>query len=82
MISVLTVFHFHRAVHRSPSGEDAPDGLYGKGAMGRVIYTWEERIRARRELARLASEAPELIQKMGFTMAEVDAELAKPFWRR
>jgi uncharacterized protein YjiS (DUF1127 family) len=47
-----------------------------------LIATWTERARFREDLALKARDTPELVDDIGLTMAEVDAEIAKPFWRR
>jgi len=47
-----------------------------------LIAAWEERAYFRWQLARMATETPELIDDIGLTMKQVDAEIAKPFWRR
>ncbi|PBC02570.1 hypothetical protein CK220_20060 [Mesorhizobium sp. WSM3860] len=45
------------------------------------ISTWRERLFYRNELARLARDAPHMIDDIGLTEEEVELELAKPFWR-
>lgn len=47
-----------------------------------LIVAWGERTRFRGQLATMARDTPELIDDIGLTMAEVNAEIAKPFWRR
>ena len=47
-----------------------------------LIATWNDRGRFRWELARMARDTPELIDDIGLTMAYVETEIAKPFWRR
>ncbi|WP_095083595.1 DUF1127 domain-containing protein [Mesorhizobium sophorae] len=44
--------------------------------------TWRERIRFRWELAQMARDNPYLIDDIGLTDRQVEAELAKPFWQR
>ncbi|MBA1143416.1 DUF1127 domain-containing protein [Mesorhizobium sp. CCANP35] len=47
-----------------------------------LIKAWDDRAYYRRQLARMAGDTPELIDDIGLTMKEVEAEIAKPFWRR
>ncbi|UVK37736.1 hypothetical protein LHFGNBLO_004818 [Mesorhizobium sp. AR10] len=47
-----------------------------------LITIWIERSRFRDELARMATDMPELIDDIGLTMEQARAEIAKPFWRR
>ena len=44
--------------------------------------TWRERIRYRWDLAQLAKDNPYLIDDIGLTERQVEAEIAKPFWQR
>lgn len=45
------------------------------------VSSWRERLFYRHELARLAKDAPHMIDDIGLTKDEVEFELAKPFWR-
>lgn len=45
------------------------------------VSRWRERHFYRRDLARLSSVAPHMIDDIGLTKDEVESELAKPFWR-
>ena len=45
-----------------------------------ITASWSERQRSRRELARLAKATPHLIDDIGLTRRQVEAEIAKPFW--
>ena len=45
------------------------------------VSRWRQQHFYRRELGRLRSEAPHMIDDIGLTMDEVETELAKPFWR-
>lgn len=47
-----------------------------------LLAAWRWRIRFRWELARKAQENPRLIADIGLTRRQVEAEIAKPFWRR
>jgi uncharacterized protein YjiS (DUF1127 family) len=46
-----------------------------------TIAIWRERIRLRWELAEMARDNPHLIDDIGLTRQQVEAEIAKPFWR-
>jgi len=54
---------------------------YGLGTLCNILATWEDRKRFRLELARLANDNPHLIADIGLTRRQVEAEIAKPFWR-
>jgi uncharacterized protein YjiS (DUF1127 family) len=55
---------------------------YSLAALRSIIATWRRRIRLRRELAQKAKANPHLIEDMGLKRWQVEAEIAKPFWRR
>ncbi|WP_292667494.1 DUF1127 domain-containing protein [Mesorhizobium sp.] len=61
---------------------EAAGRAYTLAALGNLISAWRERSYFRWELARLANDAPELIDDIGLTMQQIEAEIAKPFWRR
>lgn len=44
--------------------------------------TWRERIRFRWQLAQMAKDNPHLIDDIGLTDRELEAEIAKRFWQR
>ncbi|MER8376417.1 DUF1127 domain-containing protein [Mesorhizobium sp. M1406] len=44
--------------------------------------TWRERIRFRWQLRQMSKDNPYLIDDIGLTRCEVEAEIAKPFWQR
>ena len=46
-----------------------------------MIATWEERIRFRRDLEQRSKDNPHLIDDIGLTSRQVEAEIAKPFWQ-
>jgi uncharacterized protein YjiS (DUF1127 family) len=46
-----------------------------------IIAAWEERKRIRRELEQMSRDNPHLLQDIGLTRRQVEAEIAKPFWR-
>lgn len=64
--------------------------LAGRAAIGRpagdaagariaeVLLTWVERARQRRQLGRLSDH---MLKDIGLNRGDVEAEVAKPFWR-
>jgi uncharacterized protein YjiS (DUF1127 family) len=46
-----------------------------------IIATWEERKRLRLELERMSKDNPHLIEDIGLTRRQVEAEIVKPFWQ-
>ncbi|MBB4186572.1 uncharacterized protein YjiS (DUF1127 family) [Sinorhizobium terangae] len=55
---------------------------YSLATLRRIFATWDQRIRFRWDLAQKAKDNPHLIDDIGLTRHEVEAEIAKPFWRR
>jgi len=47
-------------------------------AIQRILGTWRERSRGRRELATLDARS---LRDMGLTSGEIEFEINKPFWR-
>ncbi|RWH77296.1 MAG: DUF1127 domain-containing protein [Mesorhizobium sp.] len=47
-----------------------------------IIAAWGERKRFRWELEQMSKDNPHLIDDIGLTRRQVEAEIAKPFWRR
>jgi uncharacterized protein YjiS (DUF1127 family) len=47
-----------------------------------IIAAWDERKRFRWELEQMAQDNPHLIDDIGLTRRQVEAEIAKPFWRK
>ena len=54
---------------------------HGLATLPTMIATWRERIRVRRALAKMSKANPYLIDDIGLTRRQVEAEVAKPFWR-
>jgi len=54
----------------------------GPRGLRALIKTWDDRAYYRGQLARLASHTPQLIDDIGLTRRQIEAEIAKPFWRR
>jgi uncharacterized protein YjiS (DUF1127 family) len=46
-----------------------------------IIATWDERKRLRWELEQMLKADPHLINDIGLTRRQVEAEIAKPFWQ-
>lgn len=46
-----------------------------------IMATWDERKRFRWELAQKLKDNPHLIDDIGLTRRQVEAEIAKPFWQ-
>jgi uncharacterized protein YjiS (DUF1127 family) len=46
-----------------------------------MIATWDERIRVRWELQQMSAANPHLIDDLGLTKRQVEAEITKTFWR-
>jgi uncharacterized protein YjiS (DUF1127 family) len=46
-----------------------------------IVATWHERSRFRGDLERISRDNPYLIDDIGLTKRQVEAELAKPFWQ-
>ena len=54
---------------------------YSLAALRSVVATWEERVRLRLDLKQKSEDNPHLLQDIGLTRLQVEAEIAKPFWR-
>jgi uncharacterized protein YjiS (DUF1127 family) len=46
-----------------------------------IIAAWEERKRFRWDLEQRSKDSPHLLQDIGLTRRQVEAEIAKPFWQ-
>ena len=55
---------------------------YSLATLRSIIATWSERIRFRWELEQMSKDNPHLIDDIGLTRRQVEAEIAKPFWQR
>ncbi|RWQ20516.1 DUF1127 domain-containing protein [Mesorhizobium sp.] len=47
-----------------------------------IIAAWDDRKRFRWEFEQMAKDNPHLIDDIGLTRRQVEAEIVKPFWRR
>lgn len=54
---------------------------YGLATLRNVIMVWDKRKRFRRDLEQMARDDPHLIEDIGLTRRQAQAEIAKPFWR-
>ncbi|MGO4723091.1 MULTISPECIES: DUF1127 domain-containing protein [unclassified Inquilinus] len=54
---------------------------HGLAALLSMIATWRGRIRVRQALRRMSKANPYLIDDIGLTKRQVEAEVAKPFWQ-
>jgi uncharacterized protein YjiS (DUF1127 family) len=54
---------------------------YSLAALRSIVATWSERRRARRELEQMSKANPHLIDDIGLTRRQFEAEIAKPFWQ-
>ena len=55
---------------------------YSPATLRSIIATWRERRRFRRKLGQMSKANPHLIDDIGLTKRQVEAEIAKPFWQR
>jgi uncharacterized protein YjiS (DUF1127 family) len=71
------------ALHQAarPAKRAAPRRHYNFAALRNTIATWSEQVRFRRKLAQLAKDNPYLIDDIGLTKWQVEAEIAKRFWQ-
>jgi len=53
----------------------------GLAALLSMIATWRGRIRVRQALRQMSKANPYLIDDIGLTRRQVEAEVAKPFWQ-
>jgi len=50
-------------------------------ALGNLHGHWRRRLRLRHDLERLLRTGPHVLEDIGLTVAAVQQELEKPFWR-
>jgi uncharacterized protein YjiS (DUF1127 family) len=53
----------------------------GLAALRNMIATWRERVRVRRALQQMSKANPHLIDDIGLTRRQLEAEIAKSFWQ-
>ncbi len=66
---------------RAVGPADASRRRHGLTALWSMIATWRGRIRLRRKLELMSKANPHLIDDIGLTRRQVEAEIAKPFWQ-
>ena len=54
---------------------------YSLATLRSMIATWRRRIHFRWELEQTSKANPHLIDDIGLTRRQVEAEIAKPFWQ-
>jgi uncharacterized protein YjiS (DUF1127 family) len=54
---------------------------YSLATLRSVVATWSEQMRFRWKLEQLAKDNPHLIDDIGLTRWQVEAEIAKRFWQ-
>jgi len=75
------------APHRAawPETPTGPAGVsrrpYSLMTLPSMIATWRERIRVRKALAQMSKANPHMIDDIGLTRRQAEAEIAKPFWQ-
>jgi uncharacterized protein YjiS (DUF1127 family) len=86
MKDILTLASASHQAARRPGAPVGPDELSRRhdslATLRSMIETWRRRICFRRELAQKSKANPHLIEDMGLKSWQVEAEIAKPFWRR
>jgi len=61
----------------------APRRGYGLAALRDSLAAWRQRMRFRWQLKQMAQASPHLIDDIGLTRQQAEAEIAKlPFWQR
>ena len=71
-----TVFSIQRPRHVSPLSASAIDAMVTAACA--LVHEWWQRYRSRLELA---SYSHDQLKDLGFS-ADVDGEIAKPFWKK
>jgi uncharacterized protein YjiS (DUF1127 family) len=73
----------HAARPGTPIGQaDVSRRHYSLATLRSMLATWRWRIRYRWELEQKLQDDPHLIDDIGRTRRQVEAEIAKPFWQR
>ena len=60
---------------------DVPRRHYSLASLRSIVVIWSERIRVRWELQQMSKANPHLIDDIGLTPRQVEAEIARPFWQ-
>jgi uncharacterized protein YjiS (DUF1127 family) len=64
------------SIQTRPAGRKAQGGLVAR--VVDLMLTWSDRMRQRRHLAELDDR---LLQDIGISRADIEAEISRPFWR-
>ncbi|QJP14930.1 DUF1127 domain-containing protein [Starkeya sp. ORNL1] len=81
--STLASAPHHAARPGTPVGQAEASRRHDSLATLRsIVATWRWRIRFRRELELKSLASPHLLDDIGVTRRQVEAEIAKPFWQR
>ncbi len=74
----------HRAARPATPVElgDVPRRHNSLATLRIFIATCRERIRLRWKLQQMSKDNPHLIDDIGLTRQQIEAEIAKPFWQR
>ncbi|MGJ7037204.1 uncharacterized protein YjiS (DUF1127 family) [Shinella sp. BE166] len=65
----------------SANSVDVSNWRHSLATLREVMTMWDARQRFRRDLARKFKASPHLIDDIGLTKRQVEAEIAKPFWQ-
>lgn len=69
--------------HQAARPAEASHRSYSVASLRSIIAAWRQRTRFRWELKQMAQANPHLIDDIGLTRRQVEAEIAKlPFWQR
>ncbi|QPC93132.1 DUF1127 domain-containing protein [Mesorhizobium sp. INR15] len=72
-------------LHQDPGTSAEPTDVsrrnYSLTTLRSIIAAWEARKRFRWELDRMSRDNPHLIDDIGLTARQVEAEIVKPFWQ-
>lgn len=73
----------HTARPGTPAGlKEVPRQQSNLKTLPSLIATWTRRLRFRWELEQKSKDNPHLIDDIGLTQRQVEAEIAKPFWQQ
>lgn len=68
-------------LERFATPDPEPRRYSGFGMLAGLIEAWEERARFRWDLEQMVKANPHLIDDIGLTRRQAEAEIAKPFWQ-
>jgi uncharacterized protein YjiS (DUF1127 family) len=79
--------HSSASAHHMPRAQalirrtNLPGRPLSLAGLRNLLETWEERKRFRLKLEDMLITTPHLVADVGLTRKQVEAEIAKPFWR-